>query len=127
MGCKCASFDESVGRYQCSVSGNECLFLIPSSEACARMYGEGPDADKYEEERRCDMKKENRKTDYPKEDGLQDKVITCTDCGNEFPFTVGEQQFYKEKGFESEPKRCPDCRRARKQRNQQGGGGRYDR
>ncbi|GAA0077869.1 zinc-ribbon domain-containing protein [Clostridium sp. CTA-5] len=48
---------------------------------------------------------------------MEDKKIVCKDCGSEFIFTVGEQEFYKEKGFENEPVRCPDCRRARKQQN----------
>ena len=48
---------------------------------------------------------------------MEDKKIVCVDCGKEFVFTVGEQEFYKEKGFENEPKRCPDCRRAKKQQN----------
>ena len=46
---------------------------------------------------------------------MEDKTLSCKDCGNEFIFTVGEQEFYAEKGFENEPVRCPDCRRARKQ------------
>lgn len=46
---------------------------------------------------------------------LQDKTLVCKDCGAEFTFTVGEQQFYAEKGFTNEPQRCPDCRKARKQ------------
>lgn len=46
---------------------------------------------------------------------LQDKTIVCKDCGAEFVFSVGEQQFYAEKGFTNEPQRCPDCRKARKQ------------
>ena len=45
---------------------------------------------------------------------MEDKKIICKDCGKEFVFTVGEQEFYKEKGFENDPVRCPDCRRARK-------------
>ena len=45
---------------------------------------------------------------------MSDKNITCKDCGKEFVFTVGEQDFFKEKGFENDPVRCPDCRRARK-------------
>lgn len=49
---------------------------------------------------------------------MTDKTIVCRDCGKEFIFTVGEQEFYKEKGFENEPTRCADCRRAKKdQRN----------
>ena len=31
---------------------------------------------------------------------MTDKTITCRDCGSEFIFSVGEQEFYKEKGFE---------------------------
>lgn len=45
---------------------------------------------------------------------MADKTLTCKDCGAEFVFTEGEQAFYQEKGFENEPQRCPDCRRARK-------------
>ena len=46
---------------------------------------------------------------------LQDKTLVCKDCGAEFIFTVGEQQFYAEKGFTNEPQRCPECRKSRKQ------------
>jgi CxxC-x17-CxxC domain-containing protein len=45
---------------------------------------------------------------------LQDRTLTCRDCGSEFIFTVGEQEFYAQKGFEHEPARCPNCRQARK-------------
>ena len=55
---------------------------------------------------------------------MADKVLTCKDCNAEFTFTESEQEFYKEKGFENEPQRCPDCRRARKQqRNNNSRGG----
>ena len=59
---------------------------------------------------------------------FQDKTLTCIDCGNEFTFTAGEQEFYKEKGLENEPKRCKECRdkkkasrenRSNEQRNEQ--------
>ena len=60
---------------------------------------------------------------------MADKSITCKDCGSEFIFNESEQAFYKEKGFENEPQRCPDCRKARKQqrgnRNYNDGGNRY--
>lgn len=46
---------------------------------------------------------------------MQDKTITCRDCGCDFIFTEGEQAFYAEKGFTNDPVRCPDCRRAKKQ------------
>lgn len=51
---------------------------------------------------------------------FDDKTLTCKDCGQEFIFTAGEQQFYAEKGFENIPGRCPSCRAARK--NQSRGG-----
>ncbi|ERK28928.1 zinc-ribbon domain-containing protein [Clostridium intestinale] len=48
---------------------------------------------------------------------MSDKTIVCRDCGKDFVFTEGEQAFYKEKGFDNEPVRCVDCRRAKKQQN----------
>lgn len=45
----------------------------------------------------------------------QDKTIVCKDCGKEFVFTVGEQEFYEEKGFTNAPVRCKECRIAKKQ------------
>lgn len=60
----------------------------------------------------------------------QDETLVCRDCGEEFVFTVQEQQFYAEKGFENKPSRCKSCRIARKsERNDrgEGGGGRYGR
>ena len=55
---------------------------------------------------------------------MADKTLKCKDCGADFIFTENEQAFYKEKGFDNEPQRCADCRRARKQeRNNSGGGG----
>lgn len=45
---------------------------------------------------------------------MEDKVLTCKDCGAQFIFTVRDQQFYAEKGFENEPQRCRECRNARK-------------
>lgn len=42
-----------------------------------------------------------------------DKTIVCRDCGQEFTFTAGEQQFYASRGL-SEPTRCSGCRAARK-------------
>lgn len=46
---------------------------------------------------------------------FQDKTIVCADCGSEFTFTASEQEFFAEKGFTNEPKRCPACRRQRRQ------------
>ena len=46
---------------------------------------------------------------------MADRTLVCKDCGEEFTFTEGEQEFFKEKGFENDPVRCPSCRKARKQ------------
>lgn len=43
-----------------------------------------------------------------------DKVLRCRDCGADFVFTAGEQEFYALKGFVNQPGRCPECRTARK-------------
>ncbi len=50
----------------------------------------------------------------------QDKTLTCRDCGQEFVWTEGEQEFYASRGLVNQPGRCPECRSARKA--QQGGG-----
>ena len=44
-----------------------------------------------------------------------DKTISCRDCGMDFVFSAGEQQFYAEKGLVNEPQRCPSCRAVAKQ------------
>ncbi len=61
---------------------------------------------------------------------MQDKTLTCRDCGREFVFTVGEQEFFAQKGFTNEPSRCPECRAANKANRGGGGyssGGGYER
>ncbi len=52
---------------------------------------------------------------------MSDKSLICKDCNMQFVFSEGEQAFYKEKGFENEPQRCPECRRARKAQRRSGG------
>lgn len=46
---------------------------------------------------------------------FQDQTLTCRDCGNQFVWTVGEQEFYQQKGFTNAPVRCPDCRKKKKE------------
>jgi len=43
-----------------------------------------------------------------------DQTLRCRDCGRDFVFTVGEQEFYASKGLMNTPSRCPECRTARK-------------
>lgn len=49
---------------------------------------------------------------------MEPKQLTCIDCGQNFEFTVEEQQFFADKGF-GDPKRCPKCRSAKKQARRQ--------
>ena len=58
---------------------------------------------------------------------FEDKMLQCADCGQEFAFTTGEQEFYSSRGLQNEPKRCPDCRRTRKAERYGGGGSRSPR
>ena len=44
---------------------------------------------------------------------MPDMTLTCRDCGQNFTFTEGEQDFYATKGY-SQPTRCRDCRAAKK-------------
>lgn len=48
---------------------------------------------------------------------MTDKNITCAMCGQEFTFTVGEQEWYLEHNF-SEPKYCKTCREERKKQRE---------
>jgi hypothetical protein len=45
----------------------------------------------------------------------QDRTLTCADCGAEFMWSAGEQDYYDYKGF-APPKRCKPCREARQER-----------
>ncbi|MDD2469878.1 MAG: zinc-ribbon domain-containing protein [Bacilli bacterium] len=40
---------------------------------------------------------------------MEDKTLTCKNCGAEFIFTAKEQEFYAQHNF-SEPLRCKPCR-----------------
>ena len=53
---------------------------------------------------------------------LADKTLTCRDCGREFVFTTGEQEFYLSRGLLNEPRRCPECRGSRRQERSRGYG-----
>jgi CxxC-x17-CxxC domain-containing protein len=43
-----------------------------------------------------------------------DRTITCVDCGVEFIHSAADQEFYAQKGFAADPKRCPSCRASRR-------------
>ena len=45
---------------------------------------------------------------------FQDKTLTCSDCSKSFTFSAEEQEQFQSRGYTNEPKRCPECRQARK-------------
>lgn len=58
---------------------------------------------------------------------FQDKTLDCAECGEQFVFSADDQQYHSERGY-TDPKRCPECRRARRsQLGSSGGGSRADR
>src|ERR671934_94609 len=44
---------------------------------------------------------------------FQDRILRCVDCATEFVWTAGEQQFFADKNFKNEPKRCKACKSKR--------------
>ncbi len=54
----------------------------------------------------------------------QDKTLVCRDCGQDFIFSAGEQEFFSTKGLQNEPGRCPSCRTARRTSGGSHGGAR---
>jgi CxxC-x17-CxxC domain-containing protein len=54
---------------------------------------------------------------------FQDKTLSCVDCGQTFVFTAGEQEFYAQKGFQNEPKRCKGCKATKRSSGPGGEGG----
>ncbi|MFC1977690.1 CxxC-x17-CxxC domain-containing protein [Chloroflexota bacterium] len=47
---------------------------------------------------------------------FQDKTLECFDCSNTYTFSVEEQEQFQSRGYANDPKRCPECRQARKAR-----------
>ena len=41
---------------------------------------------------------------------FMDRDLTCIECRKSFLFSADEQQFFKEKGFAHDPKRCKECK-----------------
>jgi len=52
-----------------------------------------------------------------------DQTLRCRECGVDFIWTAGEQDFYASRGLTNPPSRCPSCRAARKASMGNGGGG----
>jgi len=51
---------------------------------------------------------------------FEEKTLRCRDCGKDFAFTTGEQEFYSSHGLQNDPSRCPECRVARRRNRSDG-------
>jgi CxxC-x17-CxxC domain-containing protein len=54
-----------------------------------------------------------------------DRILRGRECGADFIFTAGEQEFYAMKGLLNEPGRCPSCRAQRRVQREPAGAGTY--
>ncbi|UCD18326.1 MAG: zinc-ribbon domain-containing protein [Candidatus Zixiibacteriota bacterium] len=54
--------------------------------------------------------------------GFEPKILICEDCSEEFVFTAAAQEYFAEKGYTEEPKRCKHCymKYKREKRNNSG-------
>lgn len=64
MGCKCAKPTDEFHGWACEITGGECMFLFPDSKQCAKVYGEGPNAE-------------------PPKECEGDQIKYCANCGKE--------------------------------------------
>jgi hypothetical protein len=53
---------------------------------------------------------------------MSEQRLTCADCGRQFAFSAEDQRYFREKGFDP-PKRCKECRAAKKAQRESGGRG----
>ncbi len=43
------------------------------------------------------------------ENGFEPRILVCTECKEEFAFTAAAQQYFIERGYTEDPKRCKAC------------------
>jgi len=43
------------------------------------------------------------------ENGFEPKILICVECDEEFVFTSAAQQYFAERGYTEDPKRCKTC------------------
>ncbi len=43
------------------------------------------------------------------DNGIEPKFLICTECNEEFVFTVQAQEYFAERGYSEDPKRCKFC------------------
>jgi len=42
-------------------------------------------------------------------DVYEPRVLICCECGEEFVFTAAAQQYFAERGYTEDPRRCKAC------------------
>lgn len=50
----------------------------------------------------------------PQESDFDEKILSCSSCGQDFRFSAGEQAFFAQRGFQP-PRRCKPCRTKRRE------------
>ncbi|MFQ5452570.1 MAG: zinc-ribbon domain containing protein [Candidatus Zixiibacteriota bacterium] len=43
------------------------------------------------------------------DNGFIPKILICTECHEEFAFTIAAQEYFAERGYTEDPKRCKTC------------------
>ena len=41
--------------------------------------------------------------------GFEPRVLICSECSQEFVFTIAAQEYFAERGYTEDPKRCKSC------------------
>ena len=49
----------------------------------------------------------------------QSRILICTECKQEFVFTIQAQQYFAERGYTEDPKRCKSCHTEYKKRQRE--------
>ena len=43
------------------------------------------------------------------DNGFEPKILICSECEEEFVFTCAAQEYFAERGYTEDPKRCKPC------------------
>jgi len=43
------------------------------------------------------------------QNGFEPKILVCVECEEEFVFTAAAQEYFAERGYTEDPKRCKTC------------------
>jgi len=92
-----------------------------SSAADVSVDAEAIPAPVVEEDPLAGLKKANKTPEFESAGGnnsgeLQEITLTCRDCSEPFPFSVEDQQWHIDQGFDNSPSRCKPCQKAKKER-----------